>query len=205
MKFTRRTFIVGAAALASAPILTACGAAATTPSSGKGLSGTVTTWVYPLAGTDQTKNEDAWKGIVQGFNATNPEVKVDVQVLPWTNRNDKLTTAIAAGAGPDTAYLNEDFVPQHAGDGNIDPLDTLLADVKSDYLPNALTTATFNDKLYIAPILMSATAMVYNTKVFGTAGVSSYPASWDELLRSRRSSRRRGCTRSIIRARWSNR
>lgn len=179
--FTRRTFLRGAAALAAVPVLSACGGAAT-KSAGTKLSGTVTTWVYPLAGTDQAKNEAAWKEIIKGFNEKYPDVKVDVQVLPWANRNDKLTTALAANAGPDVAYLNEDFVPQHAGDGNLEPLDTLLSDDKGDYLPNALTTATFDGKLYIAPILMTATTLIYNSKLFKDVGVDTFPTNWDELL-----------------------
>jgi multiple sugar transport system substrate-binding protein len=174
----------GAASAATGSATTAAGSApAAVTTSGQKVSGSVSMWVYPLLGDDQTKNESLWSGIVKDFTTQNPGVKVDVQVLPWTNRDDKLTTALAGNKGPDVCYINEDQIAQHVEAGTMTPLDDYItAEERSDYLQNALTSATYKGKLYTAPILLTSTTIVYNTKLFKDAGVDTYPTTWDELL-----------------------
>lgn len=147
------------------------------------LSGKVTQWCYPLAaGGDQAANEDMWSELAAGFNAENPDVKIDVQVLPWADRNTKLTTALAAGAGPDVGYLNADFVPQHAGDGNLEPVEDVIANDADDFLDNSKNNLSLDGTLYAVPALSTVTTAVYNTPLLEEAGVTDYPATWDDLL-----------------------
>lgn len=147
------------------------------------ISGKVTQWCYPLAGGgDQAANENMWKELASGFNAQYPDVEVSVDVLPWANRNEKLTTALAAGAGPDVAYLNADLVPQHAKDGNLEPVDDVIADDADDFAENSKTNLTYDGALCAVPILGSVTTLIYNTKLFDQLGLTDYPTTWDELL-----------------------
>jgi len=138
------------------------------------VSGKVHQWCYPLAaGGAQAANEELWGGLTEAFQALNPDVEVTVEVLPWADRNTKLTTALAAGAGPDIGYLNADFVPQHAGDGNLVPLDDVIADDIDDFTENSRNNLTFDGQLYSVPILGSVTTLLYNTKVFEAPGSPS--------------------------------
>lgn len=182
---TRRSLLQGAAgAAAGAAIIGAPSATFAAVRQGSGVSGKVTQWCYPLAtGEDPQKiNEDMWAGLAESFKAENPDVEVAVEVLPWADRNTKLTTALAAGAGPDVAYLNADFVPQHAGDGNLEPVDDVIADEADDFIENARTNLTFDGQLYSVPMLMTVNTLLYNTKVFEAAGLTEYPATWEEML-----------------------
>jgi multiple sugar transport system substrate-binding protein len=137
-------------------------------------------WVYPLAGGEP--GTEIWDGIVAGFNEQHPDAEVNVEIQPWAQRNEKLLVALAAGAGPDICYLNEDFIPQHAEEGNIVPLGDLLADDVDDYYPRLLEAATVDGQIFTAPILATVNTVLYNTTVFESAGVTTYPTSWDELL-----------------------
>ncbi len=185
--FSRRRFAAAGAGVAALSIPTLAGARSrryplfnlqTEPVSGK-----VTMWVYPLVGGgDQAANEDLWASIVSSFNAQYPDVEVNVQVEPWAQRNEKLTTALAAGAGPDVGYLNDDFVPQHGGDGNLLALDEAIGDDREDFTDNALASMTVDGTLYAFPILGSVTTMVYNTKILDEVGISDYPTTWEGLL-----------------------
>lgn len=146
------------------------------------LSGSITQWCYPLASTgEQSDDENLWKGLADQFTQANPGVEVKVEVLPWKDRNDKLTTALAAGAGPDVGYLNADFVPQHAGDGSLIPLDDVVGG-DADFIESAKTNLTFDGALYAAPILGTVTTAVFNTKIFEAVGITEYPTIWDEML-----------------------
>jgi multiple sugar transport system substrate-binding protein len=147
------------------------------------LSGKVTQWCYPLvSGGDQAANEGLWSDLATGFNVENPDVEIAVEVLPWADRNTKLTTALAAGAGPSVGYLNADFVPQHAGDGNLEPVEDVIADELEDFLENSRTNLSFDGSLYAVPALGTVTTTVYNTALLEEAGVTTYPTTWDELL-----------------------
>ena len=146
------------------------------------VSGKVTQWVYPLgAGGDQTANETMWSELVSDFQGQYPDVEVSVEVQPWANRNEKLTTALSAGAGPDVGYLNADLVPQHAKDGNLEPLEDVIAD-DADFAENARTNLTYDGTLYAVPILGSVTTLIYNGALFDQLGLTEFPTTWDELL-----------------------
>jgi multiple sugar transport system substrate-binding protein len=206
----RRTFLLGAAALAGSAVLAACGsdtpaptatttkgnstatggisstvapAPTTASANGRKVSGSVTMWVYPLLEGVAGVNENLWADISKDFMAKNPGVSVDVQVLPWANRDDKLKTALSAGKGPDVAYLNDDQVPQHVENKALVPLDDILSGTeKNDYLPNPLSTLSYKGSIYSAPILLESQPNVYNTKLFNDIGIDTYPTTWDELV-----------------------
>lgn len=182
---TRRQFSwlgAGAATALSIPLVGAPSRTFAAAAQASNLSGTVTQWCYPLASSgDQADDESLWKGLADEFSSANPNVQVSVEVLPWKDRNDKLTTALAAGAGPDVAYLNADLLPQHASDGSLVSLDDVVGG-DTDFLENAKTNLTYDGTLYAAPILGTVTSAVFNTKVFEAAGVTEYPTTWDEML-----------------------
>jgi multiple sugar transport system substrate-binding protein len=180
---SRRTLLGTAAGAAAGAAILGTSGQAFAASQAESLSGKVRQWCYPLAaGGDQAANEQLWAEVVQGFNEQYPDVEVTVEVLPWADRNTKLTTALAAGAGPDVAYLNADFVPQHAGDGNLEPVDDVIADEIDDFLENSRNNLSLDGTLYAVPMLGSVTTMLYNTAVFEQAGVTEYPTTWEELL-----------------------
>lgn len=180
---TRRGLLGVSAGAAGAIAIGARGVTRAAARQESAVSGKVHQWCYPLAaGGDQAANEELWAGLTEAFQAQNPDAEVTVEVLPWADRNTKLTTALAAGAGPDIGYLNADFVPQHAGDGNLVPLDDVIADDLADFAENARNNLTFDGQLYSVPILGSVTTLLYNTKVLEAAGITTPPTTWEELL-----------------------
>ncbi len=148
----------------------------------KQVSGSVSMWVYPLSSEGQAKDEAMWNDFIPDFRSKYPDVKVKVDVLPWANRNQKLTTALAAGAGPDVCYLNDDFIPQHASDGNLEPVQDVLGESASDFDKSALDGLSLDGKLYAVPILREVAAVIGNATAMKKAGVTNLPATWDDIL-----------------------
>lgn len=186
---TRRTLIAatgvsaGAAAL-GVPVLT--GARSRRYSSfaiqGSPVSGKVLMWQYPFITGGDEANEVVWNEVITAFNEEHPDVEVTVEIQPWANRNEQLTTALAAGAGPDVGYLNDDFIPQHGGDGNLQDLGDTLGDDASDFTENSLTAMSIDGTLYAIPILGSAHTQLFNKKLFEEVGVTEYPTTWEGIL-----------------------
>jgi multiple sugar transport system substrate-binding protein len=163
------------------PHVTSSNPALTTIQSQNDVSGSVKMWVNPLIG-EGTEDEALWKGIIKSFNGEFPNVKVKVEVQPWDRRVEKLTTALAAGQGPDVWYINIEDIPNHATNGRLASFDSLLSDeVKADYLPKALAGLTYNETLWAAPILLSVRGTMYNTKLFNEAGIQGDLVTWKQL------------------------
>lgn len=184
--FNRRQVVATAAGAAAFGVPAIAGARTRRSASfalqGDAVSGKVLMWVYPFIGGGEEANDAVWQEVVTAFNEQYPDVEVSVEIQPWANRNEQLTTALAAGAGPDVAYLNDDFIPQHGGDGNLQDLGDTVGDDTDDFTENSLTAMSFDGTLYALPILGSANAMLYNQKIFEEVGVTEYPKTWDEML-----------------------
>lgn len=183
---TRRQVVATGAGTAALGIPAMAGARSRRSSSfalqGDAVSGKVLMWQYPFITGGDEANEVVWNEVIAGFNEQYPDVEVTVEIQPWANRNEQLTTALAAGAGPDVAYLNDDFIPQHGGDGNLQDLGETLGDDAADFTENSLTSMSIGDTLYAIPILGSAGTLLYNTKLFEEVGVTDFPSTWDEIL-----------------------
>jgi len=144
------------------------------------LKGTVTMWVFPLSG-DDTKLYDP---IIKSFNNKFPNIKIDLQVLPWTGRYEKMLTAIASGNPPNIVYLNDFQIPLFASTGNLVSIsDTFSSSELANYTPNALKAVTYGGKVYAIPILTDSLGYLYNVDLFKQAGLdpSSPPETWDDL------------------------
>src|SRR3981081_4542620 len=55
------------------------------------------------------------------FERRNPDIRVEVQQLPWTAAHEKLLTAFAADALPDLCQLGNTWVPEFAALGALEP------------------------------------------------------------------------------------
>ncbi|MEU1306265.1 ABC transporter substrate-binding protein [Streptomyces shenzhenensis] len=173
---TRTARLTAAAtAVASAFTLAACGGG----SDAAGGKATVTTWVYPVI-NDEKANAAYWSGLEKKFERANPDVDVKVSTYPWADRDTKLTTALAAGKGPDVAYLIPDQLAAYRR--NLVPADEYMpADAKAVYRPSALKAVTVDGRTMATPVLMSAYPLMCNKKVLAAVGADTAPTSWEEL------------------------
>ncbi|MFI0719330.1 extracellular solute-binding protein [Streptomyces sp. NPDC021224] len=168
--------IATAAALCATAALAGCGSGSGSGSSSKK---TVSTWVYPVI-NDPKANDAYWNGLVKGFEKANPGITVKVSTYPWANRDTALTTALAAGKGPDVAYLIPDQLPAYQR--NLISADQwMTAKDKAALRPSALKAVTVDGKPYAAPVLMSTYPLLCDKKVFDAIGETTYPTTWDQL------------------------
>ncbi|MBV9173103.1 MAG: extracellular solute-binding protein, partial [Chloroflexi bacterium] len=153
-----------AAAATSAPAA-AGNAAPGTPSN---KSGTLNVWTgYP-------ELEPMYKTAAQTFNQTYP--KVDVQVLSATLREmeQKLSTAVSTGQGPEVYDIGPNIIVKFI-DGNL--ADPLPSDVDQSvrsgiYSQFILDYLTYNGKLYGIPLLDGGRdGLYYNKAMFRDAGL----------------------------------
>jgi multiple sugar transport system substrate-binding protein len=116
------------------------------------------------------------------FEAANPDIDIQIEMVPREELRRKLATEMGEGANPDLAIINRrelvDFVKLDA----IEPLDGFIADeFKGRFIASFLSMATMDGKIQGLPFTASARALYYNKDLFGKAGIPEPPKTWEEL------------------------
>ncbi|MFI9582642.1 ABC transporter substrate-binding protein [Streptomyces sp. NPDC052236] len=141
---------------------------------------TVTVWMYPVI-TDPEASSAYWKHIERDFEKATPGVRLTVEQQPWESRDQKIATGLGSGEGPDVVLLTPDQISQWSASGAISPVDGALKDSAGKFLPAALDVMKHDGEIYGAPIYMTVTTTIYNKRLLNAAGVTTPPATWDEI------------------------
>src|SRR5262249_38813331 len=116
------------------------------------------------------------------FEAANPDIDVQIEMVPPEELRRKLTTEMGQGTNPDLAIINRrdlvDFVKLDA----IKPLDGRINDeFRARFIGSFLAMATMDGKIQGLPFTASARALYYNKDLFGRAAIAEPPKTWEEL------------------------
>jgi multiple sugar transport system substrate-binding protein len=118
----------------------------------------------------------------KAFEAANPGTKIQIEVVPWDNLQQKLTTDISAGANADLSIIGTRWLLDFVSQDVVTPLDSYVTpDFKARFIDTFLTPSIMNGKVYGLPVAASARAMYYNKDVFKKAGYDAPPATWAEF------------------------
>ncbi|WP_240135924.1 extracellular solute-binding protein [Streptomyces sp. MUM 178J] len=175
--------LVGALALTA----TACGDnGGASDSSGKkaaedpkSVSGSITWW--------DTSNEaegPAYDTLIEQFEAEYPKIKVNRTSVSFDQAEQKFKTAAQNGKGaPDVIRTDVGWSAGFANLGYLQPLDgTPALDNADDFLEGPMSTAKFNGETVGVPQVTDTLGLLYNKEIFKKAGISKPPATWDELI-----------------------
>lgn len=123
-----------------------------------------------------------WEAVLAQWNTENPGIQVELQTFPIDAYLDTtLTSAFAAGIGPDLFIVSPGQSLNLVNAGVAAPLDDIMADVKAGFRPNALAAVTVDGHVISLPYEMEPVALYYRTDLLEKAGVQP-PTTWDELL-----------------------
>ena len=123
-----------------------------------------------------------FEAAAKAFEAANPGTKIQIEVVPWDNLQQKLTTDISAGANADLSIIGTRWLLDYVSQGIVAPLDSYITpEFKARFIDTFLTPSVMNGKVYGLPIAASARAMYYNKDVFAKAGYDKLPATWADF------------------------
>ena len=134
----------------------------------------ISLWTYPIGGWGTQDTVDA---LIADFEAANPGIKVTVEYLDYTNGDDKVNTAIEAGAAPDLIMEGpERLVATWGANGLMVDLADLLDDTDVAEINEAALSACYgaNGEVYEYPLVMTAHCMAINKTVFEAADALKY-------------------------------
>jgi multiple sugar transport system substrate-binding protein len=136
-------------------------------------TGTIEVWAM---GTEGEKLGD----FVEDFEDANPDATVKVTAVPWESAHDKISTAIAAGEGPDVSLIGTTWMGEFAEAGGLMPTPEGLVD-EADYFPGAWQSTEVGGTSYGVPWYVETRVLFYRTDLAKKAGWSEAPTSWDDL------------------------
>jgi multiple sugar transport system substrate-binding protein len=127
------------------------------------------------------KTQPLFEDAARAFEAANPGTTVKIEMVPWDNALQKLTTDISGGSAPDLAIIGTRWLVDFVKNDAVEPLDDRLKDGTGDiFIETFLGPGRLDGKIYGLPIAASARALYYNKDLFEKAGVEP-PKTWDDL------------------------
>ena len=163
--------------------LAACGNGnSSTPSQSSGgasSSGTtsssateISLWSFNIGGFTEASN---WDSLIAAFNEANPDIKVTVTPINYQDGDQKLTSAITSGSGPDIIFEGpERIVGNYAREGLMVDLGDVWGDASADIGENISSVCQLDGTYYMYPLSAAAHCMAINYEVFEAAGALQY-------------------------------
>ena len=116
---------------------------------------------------------------VDKFEAENPGVKLNLEVVSWNDVYSVVDTRIASGQAPD--ILNIDVFANYAEEGLLMPVsDYCPEELYKDFFPSFIDQSVMDGTVWAVPDLASARALYYNVDMFEEMGIEP-PTTWAEL------------------------
>ena len=150
---------------------------------------TVTVWAMGAEGL-------ALGQMISKFEEQNPDIKIDLQAIPWDVADQNIMMAVATGDGPDVIGMGSTWVANYGKVGAL--LDfTPYVDQHpifspDNYFDGTLETAIVDGKLVGIPWYVETRVLFYRTDILREVGRNRPPETWDELLQVSRAMGNRG-------------
>jgi multiple sugar transport system substrate-binding protein len=117
--------------------------------------------------------------LIPDFERAHPDVRVEVQQLPWSAAHQKLLTAFAGDALPDVAQLGNTWLPEFAALHALEPVQQSVVDA-SDYFSGIWQTNVIDQTAYGVPWYVDTRLLFYRRDLLAEAGYSEPPSTWVE-------------------------
>ena len=129
-------------------------------------------WSFNVGGFAEASN---WEPIIAAFNERNPDIKITVTPINYQDGDQKLTSAITAGTGPDIIFEGpERIVGNYAREGLMVDLSDLWETGGSDIAEGISSVSQLDGTYYMYPLSVAAHCMAINYEAFEAAGALQY-------------------------------
>jgi len=169
MKVTHRSALgMGALVAASALTLAGCASGAPAPTTtDSGTVGTLTVWV-------DSERVDALTAAAEAYTAQSG-IEVDLVGKDNSTIKDDFIQQVPTGKGPDIIMGAHDWLGELTANGVVAPLE--LGDSAADYLPVAISAATYEGTVYMLPYAVENIAVLRNADI-----IPEPAANFDDMI-----------------------
>jgi multiple sugar transport system substrate-binding protein len=132
---------------------------------------------------------EAWNTAIADFEAIHPNIKVNMEIVPWPEQQQRLVTALTTGGLPDVSMLGNNVVAQYQALGALKPLtgyfDTWSQeagyDITEDIWPGDHGYYFLDGEWWASPVAAETRVLWYRADLLEQAGYSEAPDTWEEL------------------------
>ena len=134
----------------------------------------------------ESKEEVTFTNAVRDFEAANPNITVEITLVPFANADQLFMTAAQGGEAPDLMRLSSDQLGA-IGEVRVDGF-PLLEDLRPHLTPQdraqfesrALESMRYGDELYGIPASQDCLSLIFNKALFDAEGLDYPDETWTE-------------------------
>ncbi|MBP6964907.1 MAG: sugar ABC transporter substrate-binding protein [Armatimonadetes bacterium] len=118
------------------------------------------------------------------FYKTHPNIRVEVESVPWIRMFDKLLISTAGGRAPDVSHVSSNYFTPSAAKNLLEDLGPYIEsdpdfDISDFYGPAVEGWGKYKGKIYAIPGDVDISAMYYNKTMFDKHRIPYPDESWD--------------------------
>ena len=134
----------------------------------------------------ESKEEQVFTNAVRDFEAVNPNITVEITMVPFANADQLFMTAAQGGEAPDLMRLSSDQLGA-IGEVRVDGF-PLLEDLRPHLTPQdrslfetrALDAMRYGQELYGIPASQDCLSLIFNKALFDAEGLDYPDSTWTE-------------------------
>ncbi|MGM4983081.1 MULTISPECIES: extracellular solute-binding protein [Rhizobium] len=144
------------------------------------------------------------RAMTDAFTKANPDIKVNLEFVPYEGLHDKTVLAQGSGGGYDVVLFDVIWPAEYATNKVlVDVSSRIPDDTKKGVLPGAWTTVQYDSKYYGMPWILDTKYLFYNKEILEKAGIKTPPKTWDELTEQAKIIKDKGLLATPIAWSWS--
>lgn len=144
---------------------------------------TIDFWSQPYG--DQIKWQESYEALIEKYEASQSDVKVNFEILPWSDSRTKWLAIAQGGAAPDCAdmWWLHSFSAIGGDKYGPMPLGDLASKLPIDeFYSGAMQDASWRGDIYGVPWRGDVRLMLYRSDAMKEAGIDKAPDTWDEVV-----------------------
>lgn len=144
------------------------------------------------------------RAMTDAFTKANPDIKVNLEFVPYEGLHDKTVLAQGSGSGYDVVLFDVIWPAEYATNNVLVDVSSRITDeMKKGVLPGAWTTVDYDGKSYGMPWILDTKYLFYNKEILEKAGIQAPPKTWAELNEQARIIKDKGLLATPIAWSWS--
>lgn len=126
--------------------------------------------------------EPIFRKLADEFEEKNPNVKVNIEIIPYDQYLTKLEVAAQGGTAPDLFWMNGPNFIKYAKNDVLKPLDSIIEKDSYDmsvYPESLVNLYKYEGSSYGMPLTWDTIGLYYNKEIFDEAGIDYPDETWD--------------------------
>lgn len=122
------------------------------------------------------------RAMADAYTAKNPDIKLNLEFVPYEGLRDKTLLAQGSGSGYDVVLFDVIWPAEYAANRILrDVSERVTPEMKAGVLPGAWSTVEYQGKQYGMPWILDTKYLFYNRDILKRAGFDAPPKTWAEL------------------------